>query len=94
MNRFTQEIKIVKKMMINETDKEKVRRIKHVIKDIKRYKKKMDKLFLQLEDNPAREVDIDNLYDEFTSFQDSYPEYIEYYNEYYESDSEDELIIK
>ena len=94
MNRFTQEIKKVKKMMINETDEEKLRKMKHVIQDIKRYKKKMDTLFLQLEDNPAHEVDIDNLHDEFTSFQDSYPEYIEYYNEYYESDSEDELIIK
>lgn len=88
MNRFIEEQKQIEEMMINETDLERVQRMKNVIKDIKTFQNRMKQLALEWDDNPAREIDIDDLHNEFTIFQDCYQEYINNDCDY--SDSEDE----
>jgi len=87
MNRFLKEIKVVEKMMIKEKDQDRLRKMERVIRNIKRYYNGMNKLLIELEDNQALEYKIEELHDQFTSYQDCYLDYI-YYVPNIDSDDE------
>lgn len=92
MNRFTQERKKVEEMMVGETDQKKLRRMRNVIRDIQRFQKKMDRIPLHWNNNPALVRVINELHNDFSTYQDRYSDYINNTFNYSdsESDSEDE----